>query len=71
MVVWGEGEEEEVDVVAGEVDTAIVEAFAIPRKWWRVDGRGKAVGLRNERDIEDGECVNTITNSICLTSPAL
>jgi hypothetical protein len=29
-----------------------VEAFAIPRKRWRVDGRGRAIGLRKRRGIE-------------------
>jgi hypothetical protein len=42
---FGEGE----GVVA---DEAVVEAFATPRKCLKVDGRGRAIGLRNEKDIE-------------------
>jgi len=39
----------------GEEDTlvAVVEAFAIPRKRCRVDGRGSAIGLRKMRGVEE------------------
>jgi hypothetical protein len=42
----------------GEEDAlvAVVEAFATPRKRWRVDGRGRAMGLRKRRGIE-GEAI--------------
>ena len=33
-----------------------MEAFATPRKRWRVDGRGRAMGLRKRRGIE-GEAI--------------
>ncbi len=39
----------------GEEDAlvAVVEAFAIPRKRWMVDGRGRAMGLRKRRGVEE------------------
>ena len=37
--------------VAAAGEAAIVEARAIPRKCFRVEGRGRAIGRRKERDI--------------------
>jgi len=41
--------------IAGEAD---VEALAIPKKHLSVDGRGSAIGRRNERDMARGESGN-------------
>ena len=30
-----------------------MEAFASPRKRWRVEGRGRAIGLRKRRGVEE------------------
>jgi hypothetical protein len=43
----------EVEERGGGGGIAVVDAFAMPRKRWSVDGRGRAIGLRNWRDIEE------------------
>jgi hypothetical protein len=50
------------EVLEGEGDgTEVVEALAMPRKCFNVEGRGRAIGLRNERDIEEAEsCVRLL-----------
>ena len=30
----------------------VVDIFAAPRKWWRVERRGRAMGRRKESDID-------------------
>jgi len=45
----------------GGDETAVVDAFAIPRKCLNVEDRGIPIGLRNERDIEEtGSCVRLL-----------
>jgi hypothetical protein len=52
--------------VGGVDGAAVVEvdaALAMPRKREMVEGRGRAIGLRNERDMED-DTVDRITAAI-------
>ena len=35
------------------VVVVVVDALAVPKKRWIVDGRGRAMGLRNRRGVEE------------------
>ena len=45
------------------VSAELVKAFVTPRKWLRVDSRGRATGLKNGRvNIEVAGCLNAMVD---------
>jgi len=57
-------------VGTGDAETfaTCVEAFAMPRKRWIVDGRGSAMGLRNRSGVGEGIVLRVSCACCCWTS---